>query len=129
MANALFDTTVFIDYWRGDPGAGTLVANAIKGALSAGVSPVTTLELWQYSGLGRVEEIQYRALLRFIEELQVTNQIGIEAGFDLRLLSRSQRRRLAADALIANTAKAHGVPLYTRNTRDLNRFYGSVMSY
>lgn len=129
MADALFDTTVFIDYWLGHTGAGSLISQVVGRTLNGAVSPISTIELWQFHGLGRREEVEYIALLSFLESAVLDVGLGIEVGTALRPLSRNMRRRLTADAIIALTAKRLGVPVYSGNTRDLSRFYSSVRPY
>jgi len=41
VAEGLFDTCVFIDYWRGDVAAQQLVNQAVSGTLDAYFSPIT----------------------------------------------------------------------------------------
>jgi len=67
MADALFDTTVFIDYYNGDPGDGALFSRPIRGELIAWYSPITTLEIWV--GIKTPEEeIDYSAMLSLMDE-------------------------------------------------------------
>lgn len=125
-----FDTCVFIDYWKGDTSAVTLVQNAKNNPGSTYYSPLSALELWQFDKLGRQEEIEYRALTQyFLTELPLSTSIAIKAGHWLRGLSRQARMRLSADALIAASADEVGADLYTRNVGDSSKFYQKVRAY
>jgi len=126
----LYDTCVFIDYWRGDAAAVALIA-AIRGQpKTASYSTLSATELWQYTKLGRQEEIEYVALIRFfLKEAPLTIGAAMKAGQWLRSYSRSARMRLAADALIAATAEERGEQVRTRNCSDFKKFYGNVQAY
>lgn len=130
MSDALYDTCVFIDYWRGDVSAKRLIDAVVGKKSTASFSPITAAELWQYSKLGRKEEIEYTALVRyFLDQALLTADAAIQAGQWLRPYSRNRRRRLAADALIAATAQGRGEPIISRNPRDLKLFYQHVEVY
>jgi len=130
MSSFLFDTCLFIDYWNGDSAAQSLVNDVMTGKVSASFSTITATELWQYSSLSRKEEIQYLALTKFfLIEAPLTNTAAIQAGQWLRSLSRSTRRRVSADALIAATAKERGEVIRTRNVREIKRFYPMYLIY
>ena len=126
----LYDTCVFIDYWRGDPGAASLINEVRKNPRSAYYSTLSVTELWQYPGLDRREEIEYTALVRFfLTECSLGTAEAMKAGQWLRPLNRSQRMKLAADALIAATADSGGHTIRTRNIRDLTKFYSNTQTY
>lgn len=130
MPAELYDTTVFIDYWKGDPAALALIDVVRKGEASASYSPITATELWQYSGLGRREEIEFNALIRyFLTEAPLTTSAAIRAGQWLRAFSRSKRRRLCLDALLAATALERGELVRSRNAKDISLFHSNVQSY
>jgi len=121
---------VFIDYWRGDQAAFALIDSIRTGQLSASYCTITATELWQYSRLDRREEIEYVALTRyFLTEAPITGSAGIQAGQWLRPYSRSRRRRLCADALIAATAQERGEMIRTRNYRHIRLFYPKYQTY
>jgi len=130
MSDALFDTTVFIDWWRGDTGAINLVEAVKNGRLTASYSSMSIVELWQWDQLDRKEEIEYIALTkRYLEEASLGFQEATLAGTWLRGYSRNQRRTFFADALIAATAQLRGETVYSRNDRQLRRFYSNVQPY
>ena len=126
----LYDTCVFIDYWRGDAAAFSLIDGVRRNPGSAYYSTLSATELWQYAKLERREEIEYFALTRyFLKESPLRTVEAIKAGQWLRPYRRSQRMRLAADAMIAASADEGGHRLRTRNIRDLKKFYSNVQSY
>lgn len=129
MADVVLDTSAFIEFWRGVPTAQRLLGDVVKGVLAAAVSPMTAVELWQFPGFDRREELQYLALMSLCEEIPLDIAIGIEVGKAMRPLGRNQRRTLLGDAIIAMTASALGVPVVSHNTRDMRRFYPLVQTY
>lgn len=130
MSDALYDTCVFIDYWRGDPAAFTLIDDVRNGKKTASYATITATELWQYTRLTRKEEIEYVAITRYLlDEAQLTGAAAIQAGQWLRQYSRNRRRRLSADALIAAIAAQRGEIIITRNYRDIRKFYTNYTTY
>lgn len=130
MSDALYDTCVFIDYWKGDPAAFALIEGVRTGQVTASFCAISATELWQYPGLTRREEIEYMALTQFfIAKAPVSARAAVQAGQWLRSYSRNRRRRLAADALIAATAHERGEVVRTRNYREIQRFYSNVQGY
>jgi len=126
----LYDTCVFIDYWRGDTGAVALIEAARESEKTASYSPLSATELWQYSELGRQEEIEFIALTSyFLQEATLSTAAAIRAGQWLRPLSRSARMRVSADALIAATASERKERVRTRNLKDFQKFYSNVQIY
>lgn len=129
MADALFDTSLFVDYVRGDEKAQELFAKVVSGEMTASYSPVTIAELWQGEMSGRQEIIQYEALLTAMGEVSLTSRIAKIAGGGLREVTGKRRIKLFADALIAATAKDRGEVIYTRNIKDMKLFYNEVEGY
>lgn len=128
--NDLYDTCVFIDYWKGDPDALGLIDSARSQPRSVSYSPISALELWIYKQLGRQEEIEFVALTDFfLQEAKLSTTAAKKAGGLLRDYSRSQQRDLIADALIAATAEERGERVRTRNARDFRKFYSNVATY
>jgi predicted nucleic acid-binding protein len=125
MTDAVFDTTVFIDSHLGHQGALALLRAATDGRLDAVYSPVTTYELWVRQ-MARAEEIFHIAALSRLQEVPFTSALARQVADWLRLATPSQRLRLAADAMIAATAASLGATIYTRNPRDLSRFYANA---
>ncbi|MDO8616340.1 MAG: PIN domain-containing protein [Dehalococcoidia bacterium] len=128
MTDAVFDTTVFIDAYRGRAGAIARLDAAVNGRLLAAYSPVTAYEIW-LRRMSRAEELVHASMLLALEEVPFTAVLARQVAAWLRALSRSQRLRLAADAMIAATATSLGATVYTRNPRDFQRFYPNVEAY
>src|SRR6266511_3542097 len=114
-AAGLTDTDILVDASRGVPAAVTYVANEIaSGHLT--VSIVTAMEMVQgCRNLAALVEL--RQLLDRIYVVPIDGTISQTAYrlMDTFFLSHGL---LIADALIAATALAHGLTLYTRNHRD-----------
>jgi len=128
MADALFDTTVFIDYYHGDAGARSLMLAVINGSLTASYSTLTGFEIWM--GItSREEEIDYTAMLTFLQEAALTGPAARRAAEWLRDLPLSRSEALFRDALIAATAAERGETIYTRNIRDFERLNADVQPY
>jgi len=128
MADALFDTTVLIDYYRGDVGARRLVDAVRTGVMTASFSPVTSYELW--IGIrSREEELDFLAVLRHFEEAPLTSAMARQAAYWLRDTRARPTEDLIRDALIAATAAVRDEVIYTRNVRDFLRFYTRVQVY
>jgi len=128
VADALFDTTVLIDYYRGDTGAQALVEAVIIGTMTASYSPVTSFEIWM--GITtHEEEIDYLAVMQLLEEAPLSASMARTAAGWLKRRSASQSEALFRDALIAAAASERREPIYTRNARDFTRFYADVRTY
>jgi len=128
LADALLDTTVFIDYYRGDAGAKDLIDAVIDGSLTASYSSLTSFEIW--IGIGnREEEIDFLAVLSQCEEAPLTAAMARTAAIWLKGLSPRRAEGLFRDALIAATANERGEAIYTRNVRDFERLSIDVRTY
>jgi len=128
MADVLFDTTVLIDYYNGDPAAQSLVELVMAGEATASVSPVTTFEIW----LGiedHDEEVAFRALMNSLEPAPLTEEMARIAAVWLRGLSPRRAENLFRDALIATTASSRKETVVTRNIGDFQRFGIDVQPY
>ena len=128
MADVLFDTTVFIDYYRGDAGAKDLIRAVIGGSLTASYSSLTSFEIW--IGIdNREEEIDFLAMLSQCEEAPLTASMARTAAIWLKGFSPRRAEGLFRDALIAATANERGEAIYTRNVRDFERLSIDVRTY
>ncbi len=128
MSNLLLDTTIFIDYYRGDPGALEVMEEVFQERLRASFSPISILELWLVN-MSVEEENVYRRILPYLEEAPLTRPIALRAAESLRSLELSLREAMIRDALIAATASERGEPVCTRNTRDFQRLGVSIRPY
>ncbi len=123
MKRALVDTDVLIDYLRGHPKAKAKVL-ALEQVL---VSVVTVAEL--YAGVrGSKEQRDVANLLAECERLPVDEQIAKDAGQLKNRYFPSHGVQLP-DALIAATAVAHDLPLYTLNLKHYPMIEGLKAAY
>lgn len=128
MADAVLDTTVFIDYFNGHPGARKIVGDVLTGRKTGAYSPITVLELWV--GLASHEdEVSMQALLSSLEHAPLSDGAARAAAIWLRGTSPRRTESMYRDALIAATAKERGEPVVTRNVRDFGRFGIDVQPY
>ena len=128
MADALFDTTVFIDYYRGDEGARSLMLAVMNGVMTASYSPLTAFEIWM-GVASHEEEADYTAMLAFVEEARLTTSAAKTAASWLRGTTPRRAEMLFRDALIEASAAERGEPVYTRNVADFSRLYSRVQTY
>jgi predicted nucleic acid-binding protein len=128
MTDAVFDTTVFIDAFKGHGGAIALMVAARGKRGEVGYSPVTVYELW-LGHMDRSEEFFYISALKALREIPFDSSCARAVALSLRGYTRSQRLQRASDAMIAATAASLGATIYTRNPRDFTRFYTDVQSY
>ena len=128
VSDALLDTTFFIDYHRGDPGARSLWFQITDGELTAAVSSITVFELW-VGTLSRGEELTYRAMLTMLDEAPFASAEAEAAALWLRNLAPRTVETVVRDAFVAATAMLRREDVYTRNVRDFRRFYSNVRSY
>ena len=128
MPDALFDTTVFVNYYHGDSGARNLIERVLNGEMTASYSSVTIFELWLGS-MKPEEEAVCMGVLGRLEEAIMNRDVARHAATLLRNIPLTEQRRLIGDAFIAATAALCQEPLYTRNIRDFQRLGVSFRSY
>jgi predicted nucleic acid-binding protein len=119
MTRGLLDTSVVIAI-----GAGTVLALPDE----AVISTMTLCEL--HAGVLLADDQQRPQRLatlamveRLLRPLAMDHRVATHFGRIVAVARRSGRRPGVADALIAATAAAHGVPVYTRD-RDFTAFDG-----
>lgn len=116
---ALVDTSVLIDYLRGDTEAArTLEAHRAHGRLHA--SEITRLDV--LTGMRPSEETPTRSLLATLTWHPVDEQVAEFAGELGRRWLRSHHTIDGADLAIAATAMLTGSELLTRNIRHFPMF-------
>ena len=129
MADLILDSTLFLDYVRGDSGAKKVVDQIIQGSLSCSFCPVTLVELWQADGLTRKDEIVYQALLGFLEEVSLSRESAKTAGLWLSSLPEQERPTYQPYALLAAIAKERQEAICTCHPEPFRVFYDNVVSY
>jgi predicted nucleic acid-binding protein len=129
VADALLDTTFFIDLRRGDVGAAGLWLRIRNESISGAYSAVSGYELWLSKRLSQADETFFTAVFRLLEEAPLTAEAAVQAAMWLRDLPRRTRDRRLRDAFIAASAHLRGETVYTRNVADLRRFHQDVERY
>ena len=123
MTNAVFDTSFFIDFRRGDSGARAVWAEISSGVKAGSFTPVTAYELWVGQRFSREEEILYESMFAILEDLAITASGAKIAAEWLR--GHPNRQELVfRDALIAACASERGHSVLTRNVNDFTQFPG-----
>ncbi|HMO54163.1 MAG TPA: hypothetical protein PJ994_06640 [Tepidiformaceae bacterium] len=129
MTDAIFDTTFFIDYLRGDVAALEVWTRVETGELNGHYSALSLTELWVSPRFNPVEEAIFIAITRQLVEAPLTPKAAELAGMALRQFPREQRGAHTFDALIGSIALVENLPVYTRNVRDMSRFATTVVRY
>jgi predicted nucleic acid-binding protein len=114
MTEYLFDSTVLIDYLRGQAGVQKYIQILLDQPRTVTYSAMTEAELW--TGVRhRQDEQRHRDALSRMKRLGVTSRIARIAG---RFYGRHKAQGLSLpDAIIAATALVHRKTLLTRNTK------------
>lgn len=110
----VLDTDILIDHFHGNAEATAFVQDALRRGETLIISVATVAEI--LAGLRQGEEEATNALLSLFTVQPADEPIGREAGAFLNRYGREHRLDLG-DALIAATARAAGMTLYTRNIR------------
>ena len=143
MADYLFDTTVFIDYHRGDAGAKSLVGCLIDSKMSASYCALTLAELWigistiPKEGLRREEEIKYEAIFTLMEPAPISDEdaklAGILLGKSVGKLDEKARKEFLkeffADAIIGAVASRRGEIVCTMNKGHFEQLAVQAQTY
>jgi len=117
----LLDTNLIIDAVGGGMPAVKALEMAVKSEW-VGYSAITRLELFGYPDLELKEENALIAVIKEIEELNVTGII-----VDLAIKIRKTMRIKTPDAIIAATALDMGATLITRNEDDFKNIRGLLV--
>jgi predicted nucleic acid-binding protein len=110
----VIDTDILIDHFHGNAQATAFVRDALIRGESLIISVATVVEI--LAGLRQGEEDATNDLLSLFTVQPADEPIGRVAGAFLNRYGREYRLDLG-DALIAATAQATGMTLYTRNIR------------
>ncbi len=110
----MLDITLFDSYLDGDVGAKTLINRIIKGDITASVSSISIYDVWKNPKLTRHAEINYVALLTFIEMVSLTSDAARLAGIWLRSIDIHDDGLLSY-ALVAAEANLRSEPICTRS--------------
>jgi predicted nucleic acid-binding protein len=114
LAEILLDSDVIIAWLRGyEPFADALPDMLARGDVLAW-TPVSIAEI--YAGVKQGEEQDTDGLFLTLEVYPLTAEIGIIAGKYVHRYGKSHAVEVP-DALIAATAKVHGLPLWTLNKK------------
>ncbi len=123
---ALVDTSVLIDYLRGDQQAAEVLERE-RAAAALHASEITRLEV--LAGMQPAEEGGTRLLLSTIIWHPVDTEVAEEAGVLGRKWLPSHHSIDSADLAIAATAIRTGSRLLTRNVRHFPMFSGLLAPY
>jgi len=124
--SAFVDTSVLIDFLRGDPGAAAaLETSRAEGPLHA--SEITRLEV--LAGMRATEEDATRSVLAALVWHPVDTEVAERAGLLGRRWLPSHHTIDSADLAIAATAQIRGLALLTTNVRHYPMFSGLLPPY
>jgi len=104
----LLDTNIIIGFFNRVPEARQLLTGRNLRSNECGYSAITRMELLGYPGITNEEETAIRRLLSRLSYLPLTRDIE-----DTAILVRRTHRVKLPDAIIAATAKVHGLELLT----------------
>lgn len=116
MANYLLDTTVLIDYLRGNWGVAEMVNGLARSGHNLALCCVNVTEL--YSGLDPDQRGRADRLTAGLDYFQISPETAKEAGRYRHDYARRGITLSVADTLIAATAVAQDAVLVTANARD-----------
>ncbi len=116
MANYLLDTTVLIDYLRGNWGTVELVNGLARSGHNLAVCCVSVAEL--YTGLNPAQRTNADGLTSGLVYYDISVTAAKEAGSYRHDYARRGMALSVADTLIAATAIDQGAILVTANTKD-----------
>lgn len=119
----LFDTGLFIAFLRqSNPAAQGWVSRAAQKQITAGISAITSYELWQ-GVLTEEHQKQHKILLTGYQVHPITEKIARRAAGIYRAIPMNRRSKsLHLDILIAATADYYCLTLVTLNTKDFSQF-------
>ena len=110
----LVDSDVVINILRGRRGEAVTLAGLLAAGEAVCFSPITRAEV--FAGMRPNEEASTRKLFHLMQCRDVSDAVGEIAGGYLNLFSKSHRLEIA-DALLAATARRHGLRFWTKNRK------------
>lgn len=117
------DTSVLIDFLRGNPPETKLVSKLIKNGCGA-ITAISVFELQVGIPPGSRREEKLGQLINYLEVLPLDRTAAMKAGLIERELRTRGQLIGVADVLIAGICLAHNVPLATRNRDHFERVPG-----
>lgn len=124
----IFDTSLINHSVQGVPAALALIDEVVSGRLRAGISAVSVYELWLTRPFTAAVQLAFEARLALLTVLPVDREVAAATAEALRDETRERRGRLFHDAVIAHTAKALGVPVWTGD-QDFRGYGAQVNRY
>jgi predicted nucleic acid-binding protein len=125
VAEILLDSDVIIAWLRGNAPFVERIPELLDRGEILVWTPISVAEI--FAGTRKHEEVRIQNLFSILETLPLSAEAGRKAGHYLSTYSKSHSVRLG-DALIAATARLHGMPLWTLNKKHYPmkdiRFYG-----
>jgi len=117
----LYDTTVFIDYFRGKQNSQKWIDPIIKGNHKAAICLIIDVELW--AGAKNAEDkIKYQTLLSRFQRLNINITIARRAGELLRPLFLAKDKSVSPqDAIIAATAEYYRTGILSQNSKHFDK--------
>ncbi len=113
--NYLFDTTVFIDYWRGSHNAKNILFQVKENNIHGSYSIITEVELW-VGVKDEASEKDHLKMLSPLTRMEITANIAHRAG-----RFRREYQINLIDALLAASAEEYNLILITRNEQHFQR--------
>lgn len=115
----LFDTTVFIDYFRKKADANVLITQAASGMIAASISVITSAELWK-GVCKRSDERAHELVISPFERIPVSHELAVRGG-ELSCLCVQQGYTVTVpDGILGATAEKYNLTIVTRNRKHFN---------
>lgn len=127
VANYLLDTTVLIDYLRGQQPAVLLLHRLAAEGHALQVTCVQVAEL--FSGLREEDRPRVEAFLESLQYLPISLDVAKQAGQYRLAFARQGRTLPLPDLLVAAAAQAEGATLITSNIRHFSVLGLSLLDY
>lgn len=114
MSKVLFDTSILVDYLRGDKKAGKILESIAKREIKGILSVITEAELYAGKDCNTEKGLNsVRDLISLFEKIILDNEIAKSAGW-----LRRRYNIAIPDAIIAATAFKENAKVWTKNIDD-----------